>query len=243
MREMDRVLLSKNLVAANLNEHIQYRYKMYFKDEVTDIEGEAGVIETKQTNLNNSERIFIVNFFGSKVAINGYKNILKGNKLVVPYSKMNPEIKVCNQFIISYKSIRESILNLLAMMSTEFVHEVLVTGYGQGAAYAQLCALDLQYNFPNYSPKIYCYTWGGCKVGNKHFKASFEKRVQKCIRITNSNDMVTKLPFFFCKHAGNELHIGKPKRWWKFNATDKDLGKYFYNFDKWIQNVSSIRIY
>ena len=84
-----------------------------------------------------------------------------------------------------------------------FIHR---TGHSLGGALATLCALDVQYNFPD--KQVSCYTFGSPKVGNSYFKDSFNKRVPQTYRFVNSADTVPALPPGGFEHVGIFQHIG-----------------------------------
>ena len=69
----------------------------------------------------------------------------------------------------------------------------VVTGHSLGGALANLCAVDLQYNFsPDVSVEV--YTFGAPRVGNKAFVDSYNRRVPNTWRFVNGNDVVCGLP-------------------------------------------------
>lgn len=130
-------------------------------------------------------------------------------KAVVPYANNNSKIRVHKGFITAYKG--EDVRNRIHSYITEDIEKVRITGHSFGAALAMLCALDLQYNFPN---KDYELAVFGCpRIGNNAFKKSFEKRLFKSVRVENGNDAVTKIPYASMgyRHAGAKLHIGSPR--------------------------------
>ena len=87
--------------------------------------------------------------------------------------------------------------------------KITVTGHSLGAALAVLCAIDLQYNFENHDIEVYLF---GCpRVGNAAFAKSYNKRIFKTLRVSNGNDIVTKIPpaILGFRHVGTEIHIGR----------------------------------
>lgn len=155
---------------------------------------------------------------------------LKFYKKVIPYDNMNGDIRVHAGFISTYKSdnIRKKIHSLV----TDDIKFVNITGHSYGAALAVLCGLDLQYNFTNKDYEVYLY---GCpRVGNRAFKKSYNKRVFKTLRIENSNDAVTKVPFSvlgFC-HVGIPLHIGLWKIPFVYSLKNHSTREYYKNLIK-----------
>ena len=76
-----------------------------------------------------------------------------------------------------------------------------------GGALAALCALDVQYNFPE--KDVSCYTYGSPKVGNSDFRQSYDKRVPKTYRFVNSADTVPSLPPGRYEHVGVLHQLGQ----------------------------------
>lgn len=164
-------------------------------DPVTDI----------QCYLRKHENQLVITFRGTNSNKDRITD-LKFWKKVIPYDNMSSKIRVHSGFIDTYKceQIRDKIHSLI----TDDIKFIKVTGHSYGAALAVLCGLDLQYNFQNKDYEVYLY---GCpRVGNRAFMDSYNKRVFKTLRIENSNDLVTKIPFIFMgyRHVGIRLHIG-----------------------------------
>ena len=133
------------------------------------------------------------------------------HKKVVPYNGVNPKIKVHAGFLKSYKSVRDYMHNTI---NSHPYKKVTVFGHSLGGAISTLCAVDIQYNFPD--KEIECYTWGSLRVGNSAFTKSYNGRVPNTYRCVCGNDIVTKLPPFwiFFKHVDKLIVVGK-KHWWK----------------------------
>lgn len=130
-------------------------------------------------------------------------------KKTVPYDNMLSKIRVHTGFINAYKSknVRPKIQSLI----TDDIERVNVTGHSYGAALATLCAIDLEYNFPEKDYEVILF--GSPRVGNRAFKKSYNKRIFKTFRVYNGNDIVTKIPFAFLgyRHVGIGIHVGVPR--------------------------------
>ena len=114
-------------------------------------------------------------------------------KKTIPYDNVKSNIRVHTGFINAYKTkgVRDKILQEI----TDGTHYIKITGHSLGAALAVLCAVDIEYNFPDRDIEVFLF---GCpRVGNRAFITSYNKRVNKTVRIENGNDIVTKLPFVF----------------------------------------------
>ena len=109
-------------------------------------------------------------------------------------------------FLNAYKcpTVRGRIQSLV----TPSVRKVRICGHSYGAALSVLCAVDLQYNFPEKDFEVMLF---GCpRVGNRAFAKSYDKRVFKTLRVENGNDMVTKGPPALrgYRHVGIPIHVG-----------------------------------
>lgn len=130
-------------------------------------------------------------------------------KRCIPYDNTASKIRVHTGFIGRYKTpaCREQILRLI----TPDIVRVQITGHSYGAALAVLCAVDVQYQFPDRDIEVVVF---GCpRVGNRAFQRSYNARVCKTLRIENGNDIVTKVPpaLFGFHHVGAKIHVGPPR--------------------------------
>lgn len=170
-----------------------------------------------KTYYNNSDTSYCVNITSNTVTIvfkgtdskEQWQSNFRVCKKKVPYNNFNSPIRVHCGFIDTYKkdNVRQKIHDLIPKEQCKIV----VTGHSRGAALALLCALDLQYNFPDKSVEAYLF---GCpRVGNAAFKKSYNNRVFKTLRVDNGNDIVTKLPpaIMGYRHVGTRIAIGMPR--------------------------------
>lgn len=154
-----------------------------------------------------------------------WKSDLTFWKKKIPYDNTGSNIRVHTGFINAYKTpgVRDKILEAV----TRDIHYIKISGHSMGAALAVLCAVDIEYNFQNRDIEVVLF---GCpRVGNKAFMLSYNKRVNKTVRVENSNDIVTKVPFAIMgyRHVGAKLHIGKLRLPWRFSANDHYPHRYY----------------
>lgn len=145
-------------------------------------------------------------FRGTDSLIN-WKNDFRFCKRVIPYDNEKTDIRVHAGFLETYRAIRPRIHTLIPPGACR----VMVSGHSLGAALAVLCAVDIQYNFPHKDVEVYLF---GCpRVGNRAFARSYNKRVFKTLRVTNGNDIVTKVPpaLWGFRHVGIDIHVGAPR--------------------------------
>ncbi len=166
------------------------------------------VIENTSTDTEcfvcNKNNHVTITFRGTDSGKNWLSNFMFCQK-TVPYNNTDTDIRIHRGFSEAYTSVRRKIHALLPQGACK----VTVTGHSLGGALALLCAVDIEYNFPEKDISVYVF---GCpRVGNAAFAKSYNKRVFKTLRVTNGNDIVAKVPpaLFGYRHVGIPIHIGK----------------------------------
>jgi len=94
------------------------------------------------------------------------------------------------------------------------VDNIVVCGHSLGGAITTLCAYQIYTIYK--SNKIISCTIGSPRVGNKVFKANFDKSSIESLRIVHNLDVVTRSPSIGYAHVNTELRIddeGKIKKW------------------------------
>jgi len=142
---------------------------------------------------------------------------------IKPYKRMNAIWFAHRGFVLSYKAIRERLLE-----EASKAEEIKVSGYSQGAAYAILTHEDLKYHNMNvetvaYAPPRVFWLWGLNKI---------KERFEGLTLIINKGDPVTSIPFWIWgyRHKGVKVKLGKGIRfpWHTFhmpNSYRKELGE------------------
>lgn len=146
-------------------------------------------------------------------------------KKCIPYDNYSSKIRVHTGFINAYR--HPHVRDVVHLHVTEDIHHITVSGHSFGAALAVLCAVDLEFNFPQKDIEVYLF---GCpRVGNRAFKKSYNKRVYKTLRVENGNDVITKVPFAFMgfRHVGAKIHIGNVRQLGVFSAQDHYQHAYY----------------
>lgn len=136
-----------------------------------------------------------------------WKTDFKFWQTTVPYGNKHSDIRVHSGFINAYKSknVRDKIHKIVRENSVE---KIILSGHSYGAALAVLCAVDLQYNFPNKDYEVVVF---GCpRVGNNAFQKSYNLRLFKTIRVEHKKDIITKIPFVLMgyRHVGAKIQLG-----------------------------------
>ncbi len=127
-------------------------------------------------------------------------------KKKIPYQNYASRIRVHAGFIDAYKN--EGIRGRIHSYLTRDIRRVRLTGHSYGAALAVLCAVDLQYNFPDRDYEVALF---GCpRVGNGAFARSYNRRLFKTLRVENGNDIVTRVPpaLLGYRHVGIPIRVG-----------------------------------
>lgn len=174
--------------------------------------------------LRKIDDILYITFRGSDSPTDWNTNLTFWKK-AIPYGNTASKIRVHSGFIDAYKS--PGVRGIIHSSVTQDVHYVKITGHSQGAALAILCAVDVEYNFPDRDIEVIVF---GCpRVGNRAFMKSYNKRVVKSVTVENGNDIVTKIPFALWgyRHVGAKLHIGPPRAFGRFSFLDHYPHEYY----------------
>ncbi len=182
-----------------------------------------------QCFLRKSKGKLCIAFRGSDSAQDWHTNLAFGQQ-AVPYGNDASAIRVHSGFINAYKA--RGVRDVIHRAMDADICRVQVTGHSQGAALAILCAVDLEYNFPDRHYEVIVF--GAPRVGNRAFRDSYNRRVPQTLRVENGNDIVTKLPFTALgyRHAGACCHIGPPRLCWVWSAGDHRPQAYYENLTR-----------
>jgi len=191
--------------------------------DIQNVEGFTGMFEGK----------FLIYFRGTDSILDWVRNLTFNliSFKVTPYKEkgVNRKIKVHNGFYKSYRTVRD-FLHKKVMESD--AKEILVHGMSKGAALTTLCALDIQYNFPE--KEVGIFPTASPRVGNKHFVESFNRRLPDCPSVEYASDIITLLPprIFGYQHVGVRYHVGPERKWWK-------TSKKWHNWTEYRQFIES----
>ena len=161
-----------------------------------------------QCYLRQKKSLLTITFRGTD-SNTDRKNNLSFWKKVVPYGNIYSKIRVHCGFLNAYKS--EKIRHQIQHCITSQIKQVRIAGHSLGAATAILCAIDLQYHFPDRDYEVALF---GCpRIGNRAFQKSYNKRIYKTLRVENGNDIVTKVPpvWMGYRHVGIRIPVGMPR--------------------------------
>jgi len=131
----------------------------------------------------------------------------------IPYNNKKTKIRLHWGFNQAYTCYARGRIHRFIQIHREEIKWITVCGFSLGGALATLCAIDLQFNNLIDAQKMDCFPAGNPRVGNKEFVRSFNKRVPRCWRTYNRNDIVPKLPPFILGYH----HTGKDNPWGTWN--------------------------
>ena len=198
----------------NVQPHTPHSLTMMINEHKMDI----------QCFLRRYNDVLTITFRGSD-SHRDWKTNLSFFKKTVPYGNNQSKIRVHSGFLNAYKT--PVVRDRLHKTITPDINFIKINGHSLGAALAVLCAVDLQYHFPELDIETYLF---GCpRVGNREFVHSYNKRVTKTVRVENGNDIVTKLPFSLMNyhHVGALIHIGKTRLPFVYSPLDHYPHKYY----------------
>lgn len=115
-------------------------------------------------------------------------------------------------FARAYLSVRDQ---LHSYIREQGVTQVTTTGHSLGGALANLCAVDINYNFSQVA--IEAYTFGAPKVGNSKFRDSFDRRVPNSYQFVQGMDIVPAIPRWWQGYQSIDTEFRIGSRWsWNF---------------------------
>lgn len=172
-----------------------------------------------------SENLLTLRFDESRSSLDWRQNF---NLLKKPYRGMKTSFRVHSGFLKKYKSIREEIHSIL---NTFDVDKIEILGHSQGGALALLAHEDIGYNFPKFGTPNMVTVVFGCPRVFGWFAP--KDRWHNVIRIQNSNDAVTKIPFTWLgfKHVGIPINIGDKRKWYSLKVKDHLPKNYRESFE------------
>jgi len=163
--------------------------------------------------LGYPKESLVIAFRGTEAKIRDWLTDFDGFHTIYPYGNTNSNIQVHKGFVKAYHSIRTSILKYIKD-NREECKAIFVCGHSLGGALATLCAVDIQYNYPDI--KVKCFPSGNPRVGNKDFAVSYDKRVPDTFRTQLRTDIVPLFPPRWIQkltkggyvHTGQKISIG-----------------------------------
>jgi len=208
-------MLNKKEIFANL---LYYKKRIDLNGkELKKIEPNAKFIYDKETDLEGFMVItngeLIVAFRGSEHMKDWITNF-KSYHDEVTFFDVSKKVKVHGGVLSAYLKVRKEIFDFIKINMDKSIHNINVMGYSLGGGVAQICSLDLNYNFPF---EVRLVTWGSMRVGNRHFSKIHINEIKNSFRVEIRRDPVPHLPpkligFFF---NGGYSHVAKKENTWK----------------------------
>ncbi|KAL8236162.1 hypothetical protein R6Q59_017243 [Mikania micrantha] len=121
--------------------------------------------------------------------------------------------------------IRAEISRILETYDGDEPLSVTITGHSLGAALATLTAYDITSTF-NRSPMVTVVSFGGPRVGNRHFRSQLENSGTRILRIVNTTDVITKVPGFLVDDSNDmtkrRVHVSGWRGWLQKQVDEND---------------------
>ncbi|MFS7931132.1 putative phospholipase A(1) [Helianthus anomalus] len=124
--------------------------------------------------------------------------------------------------------VREEMSRIIETYGNEPL-SVTITGHSLGAALAKLTAYDITSTFKN-SPMVTVVSFGGPRVGNRHFRSQLENSGTRVLRIVNATDVITKVPGFLVDDSNDMTkrrdHVSGLRKWLQKQVDETDWFRY-----------------
>jgi predicted lipase len=134
----------------------------------------------------------------------GFRNLYNNLKMwQTPISECG-KITIHTGFWLYYKYLQEPLFELFNNLQKK---KTIFTGHSLGGALACIAALELAKSFTNHKEDMKIISYGAPRIGNLEFSKNFKKMFsdKQLSRITNKNDIITKLPPTLLNYS----HIGE----------------------------------
>jgi predicted lipase len=140
---------------------------------------------------NDNKRIVIV-FQGSHSAVDWKLNF---TFITAAYKEMKDKFYFHKGFKEGYHSVNDNIKNLIKKyIELNPTYKIYITGFSLGGAYAQLCAEDIWYSFPELRDKLCGDVFGSPKFLFFWNSKKFAERIQFLNLYRNGSDIVPSTP-------------------------------------------------
>ena len=148
-----------------------------------------------------------------------------------PYKDMEKLFFVHSGFLEDYKIMRKPLLEFMEKKYNK-ENKLVLIGYSQGGATAQLAYEDLEYHGYKVDE---CVVFASPRVYSIINRKTLKERMKNLVIITNENDPVPSVPYitFFYKHIVKPIVIGKrtfPK--FLYKGKDHIIYRYLSNLSK-----------
>ncbi|KAI9503953.1 Alpha/Beta hydrolase protein [Coemansia spiralis] len=105
-------------------------------------------------------------------------------------------------FLHGYLDVRDDVVNELKTIASKYLdYSIALVGHSLGGARAALCLLDLSITTPELLPRMYLYTQGQPRTGNKEFANAIDALSVPKYREVYEYDIVPRIPPTFLGYA------------------------------------------
>lgn len=205
---------------------IKFVYDVAFNNNVEALET-ISYQETIDVTFGIYNEMLAINLAPSRQKVDWKINLQFFSKKVKPYyAKSDSKVKIHTGYIAEWEKVRDnffSIINNNEKLTKAISSGLIVVGRSKGGGEASIIALDLVRNFSIPFDKVYVGMLEAPKVGNKAFKESVEKYIQKnhLYWVKYQSDIVPMVvPGLYS--PGNLIKFGKS--WKPFSVLDHAMG-------------------
>ncbi|KAJ2828589.1 hypothetical protein IWW50_001307 [Coemansia erecta] len=141
---------------------------------------------------NPSGRFIVVAFRGTGETSQWADNV---NIVQVPWPDEISGSRVHAGFLRGYTSVQSDVLSKLKSLATQYPdYSIAIVGHSLGGARAALCFLDVSVKMPELMPRVYMYTQGQPRTGNKNFADAIDALSAPKYRGVYEYDVAPRLP-------------------------------------------------
>lgn len=176
----------------------QEGHTYFYYNKVSDV--------TLAIENDDASGVTYVGFNGSRSGIN-WTNNFKFTDQTLPQGWLPDDsitAKVHRGFYDSYMSVDSELLRHIK--EAQIHPKIVVTGHSLGGAMATLCALRLA--GLGLGKHIEVITFGAPQVGDAQFVRSFDRAIQKCVRVVNPHDPVPEILRMQLLHTKGYFPVG-----------------------------------
>jgi hypothetical protein len=169
------------------------------------------------------EGVLYIAFQSSCSKLDWFQNFMFWTK---PYKRMNGVWFAHAGFVSKWKAVEDEIFDIVGESEAQ---KVIVSGFSQGAAIAQLCHESIRFHFP--SKNCTCFAYASPRVfsmlGFRHVK----KRLSGITLFERWHDIVCKLPSWIMLYRKTVKPV-KIDKWWPLSLR---LTEIHMNYEKYLK--------
>lgn len=197
-----------------------WKFRNEEKETFIDVFERDGITYVVADKTNGTMKSWLYNLQGAKA----------------PYKHMNQKFYVHRGFLYIYKQLRDEFITYMKSVKH---NKIVIMGYSQGGAVAQIIYEDLVYNLPELNADQFdCWIYGAPRAFSIFNKKEVMRRCPNVKRFVNGQDLVSRVPFVFMgySHIAKKIQIGMvriPFLFLGFYGLHHFPGYYIKNLEKY----------